>query len=327
MKYFCLYSNCIIVIGESGSVLCDLQNECYYSVPNNLADLLSFNRGTPINLNKSSQLGKIANEYFEMLVKNNLGFYTKKPHSYPSLSLDWKNPYGLDYFIYELNPLTIVSFSKIIKEINSIGCSTIEIRISEDLQLIAVEDLLKSFKQSRVRSIYLIIENGQGASIQQIQALLKGNSRVIKIFVFQCNTDLVENDSYQQIKDILLLSKEKITEFETKRMNQNSFVHNMAAFCEAQEYNIGLNRKLTVDGFGNFKNHPKHKLILGSMFEHSLNDIIRNEDLTLLWKVNNNRIEYCRNCQFRFFCFSEVELIKTEDGKIYKSHYPCGVSK
>ena len=75
---FKLFANCIPVRGAKRSVICDLQRNKFYFIPNSLYDILTIYEGAEVAAieNKLANSDKIIlKDYFDFLLKNELIFW------------------------------------------------------------------------------------------------------------------------------------------------------------------------------------------------------------------------------------------------------------
>ena len=86
---------------------------------------------------------------------------------------------------------------------------------------------------------------------------------------------------------------------------------------EANNFNLALNRKICVDSNGRIKNYIGHERIFGNIEINSLRSIVELEDFQYIWNVNNDMIEVCKDCQFRYICPDNSNIL-IKDNKFYK---------
>ena len=161
-KYFILYSNCMPVKGAARSLVCDLQNEKYYFIPNNFYTILKEDLDKKLhqiydNYGKSNEM--ILDEYFSFLIENKLGFVDDEPNLFPKLNLDWDFPSTITNAQIDIdnNTYNKITFIKIISELSSMNCQCIEIRFYKKTNISILEEILNSTKDSRIKEIRMIL--------------------------------------------------------------------------------------------------------------------------------------------------------------------------
>lgn len=148
----------------------------------------------------------------------------------------------------------------------------------------------------------------------------------IKTFVIHSVKDEVltknlhENSKYYIDKKLIFTSK-AINSSTVDNIKKENFIINMEFFTEAQQHNVALNRKVCIDNDRNFKNFPAHKSTHGNFRNKSITELIEDSEFTRKWFVNNDNIETCKDCQFRYICFnnSDIEF----DGSTWKKIEKC----
>jgi SPASM domain peptide maturase of grasp-with-spasm system len=73
-------------------------------------------------------------------------------------------------------------------------------------------------------------------------------------------------------------------------------------YLESLKYNTCLNRKLCIDFDGYIKNCPAMEKIFGNIKNTSLKEAIQTQGFKNLWKVNKDKIDVCKDCEFRYIC-------------------------
>lgn len=89
---------------------------------------------------------------------------------------------------------------------------------------------------------------------------------------------------------------------------------------ESQLYNSALNRCVYIDEKGVVFNHYTHAQAIGNLRDQNLKDIISHKNLLVMWDLNNDKIEVCRNCSFRYFCDNPSEIVNLKN-RSYKKNY------
>lgn len=95
------------------------------------------------------------------------------------------------------------------------------------------------------------------------------------------------------------------------------FVSNIEFYTECLKHNVGLNRKVCVDLDGSIKNFVNHSKIFGHVSVNTLESTIDMDEFQQQWYINNEMIEKCRDCQFRYMCFSN-SVVEKRNNLCYK---------
>lgn len=99
------------------------------------------------------------------------------------------------------------------------------------------------------------------------------------------------------------------------------FVINIDVFAEAQLYNTFFNRKLYLAASGDIRNAIEHPQVYGNAnslgrFE-DLKAIVNSSAYQELWHTSKDRIDVCRDCEFRYMCIDNRLPRKRTDGSLY----------
>jgi radical SAM protein with 4Fe4S-binding SPASM domain len=75
------------------------------------------------------------------------------------------------------------------------------------------------------------------------------------------------------------------------------FIH-IHTFTESQTHNTCLNRKLCIDADGNIENCP----ILENINDTTLQEFLTLTGFKDIWYINKDKIDVCKNCEFKYMC-------------------------
>lgn len=313
-RFFNLYSNCIPVKGSEESIIVDLQNTEHINVPNLLLDVLKKTSTHTVNEIKNffnNDLNEGIDNYFNYLVDIDYGFFLENVESFPELNLEWHSPFKVNSAILEISEDCKYDFNAAIKELSSLACFNIQIRINNPDVDNVVSGILDTTRKSRIRNVEIFLPE----SLYEVHHLkyLDDIENRIKTFVIHSvkdeilTKDLYENSKYY-IDNKLIFTTRIINSSSNDNIKKENFIINMEFFTEAQHHNVALNRKVCIDNEGNFKNYLSHKGTLGNFNKTSITKLIDNKDFTRKWFVNNDNIDICKDCQFRYICFDNSDI-------------------
>lgn len=323
-NFFRLFANCIPVRGSQESVIIDLQNNEYIDIPNLLFDVLKINENKTVKETKiffNNELDEGINNYFKYLTKIGYGFFLDNVESFPPLSLEWFSPLIVNNAILEINENCNYNYISAIMQLNALGCSSLQLRINKINSRETILEILEATRTSRIRSLEIVIpEFLFDTSFCQY---LEDIENRISIFVVHSVSDenkvkeeYGKSKFYEQKR---LLFTTKVINSSTKDVkNKENLIVNVDFFCEAQQFNVGLNRKVCIDNDGNFKNFLAHKNVYGNFNKKSIKKLIADNQFTKKWFINNDNIDICKDCQFRYSCLdnSDIEFNGTNWYKI-----------
>ncbi|SHI71201.1 grasp-with-spasm system SPASM domain peptide maturase [Aquimarina spongiae] len=317
--YFLLFECCRLVKGNSYSIIMDLQRREYLQIPNLLYEVLSSDlRNLTIKELKEKfnhRYDEGIEKYINFLTEEEYGYLTQEPNNFPEMEVDFKIPNKIMSSVICLDRNSDFSLNNLMQELQELGCQTIQIRICDSSNFDDVLSLMDKYNDSSFELIELFLPFDKDIDLEKLKHVLLTNLRV-KIVIHSANRDeklLFSNRSIHFTKQMV--------NFETEEIYDLRFLHcDTRFFCEAKNYNVGLNKKVCVDSSGNIKNYINHSYSYGNVKEKRLSDVITTKKFQFQWSIKNDIIEKCKECQFRYMCLSNSEIQKRDD-KYYKVHY------
>ncbi len=316
-NYFILYGNCIPVKGIKRSVICDLQRDKIHFITNDLYEILNKEKDLPINdlLNKyGNENAETINEYFDYLLKNDLGFIGDEfdKNSIKRIKNKFDLPSKISNAIIDLNKESNYKIKKVISMLESLGCCFIQIRIFEEFELYEIEKILRLTEGTIIESIQLIICYHQ-TQIEDLKKIVLNHARISEVVVHTApfnKTIIVEN-----VKTSIEFTEQKVAnETHCGFISPHYFVSNTKVFTESLKFNNCLNRKLSFDVSGNIKNCPAMNTIYGDVDNcEDIHSIIESKEFKNLWTINKDQIDVCNICEFRYVCTDCRAFLKKEN--------------
>jgi SPASM domain peptide maturase of grasp-with-spasm system len=320
---FRLFACCIPVMGARRSTLCDLQRHTFVFIPNALYCILTEQHGRTLNEVKSAyahQHDQAIEEYFTFLIENEFGFWCDDPHLFPDISLEWKTPERITNAIIDADLNSRHDYGSIFRQLDDLGCKHVELRFYDALPLAALSAILVLTKESRLKSIDLLIRHEPGITPLAIERLTAENRRIAKLVIHDApvNSAAITPAGVQ----LLFLNRHIDSPNCCGEVNAGYFFSNLQCFSEAQKFNTCLNKKISVDARGEIKNCPSMAKSFGNVCEVSLHDALARRDFQDLWFINKDRIDVCRDCEFRYVCTDCRAYISKPDN-IYSKPSKC----
>jgi SPASM domain peptide maturase of grasp-with-spasm system len=312
---FKLFSSCILVRGAKTSLIYDTERNEFYDIPNQYIPVL--NATEKNNLQElEEKYGKEIFKFLNQFIEKEIGFYTSDPELFTNIDLDWASPYKVNNAIIEVSEKSQYSLSKAIKELNDLGTIGYQIRCLDMLEVKKVRDILNLLEDSRALYIDLIYPYSVNVDYTKFLEDIKDCSRLISIKIFGSPEDKILDKSLKKAP-VLRFCQKNILQNEDEIIAPKYFVTDISFFAEAQKYNLGLNRKVSITKDGEIKNYPNHNLSFGKVDSDTIEKIIETDGFKKTWKISNDQIEICKDCQYRYACVSNSEII-TRNKKIYK---------
>lgn len=327
-NYFRLFENCKIVKGYSRSMICDLQREKYFFIPNSLFELLD-----EFNGKKKEDIFKIygeencetINEYFDFLHENEFVFWInskKDLDMFAPLNLTFDMPSKVSNAIFQISNLTLISLEKIIEEFELLNCQDIQLQFDCSEQLNCLEKVLLLTVSARIRSIEIYLKWEDNLDKEKLELLIEKYPRIRIVNVHSSPTFYLNSNKASM--GILYYSTQKIDYLKSCGLvHWNYFNTNIKLFTEAQKHNTCLNRKISIDVNGEIKNCPSMVKSYGNIKDTTLQEAIEKPGFKDMWYINKDQVSVCKDCEFRYICTDcRAYLENPED--IYSKPLKCG---
>lgn len=324
-KVLKIFSDVIPVKGYKRSVLFDLNRHHYHFIPNGLFYIIENFQGRTLdeiysNFEKSEE--KIINSYIKYLIENDFAFMCDLVdfNLYSEISLKWDFPGLISNAIIELDcNFNSNIFLKIINQLEELGCKHIQFISKEIVQIPKIEEILKCFSDSRFLSIEFIIPWNKNDKNDLYIKLIKQYPRIKSFIIWGAPFDKVLTESTIGAMGNLLFTNKQLP-LPLEKREFGYFSVNMEIFTEGLEHHLFFNRKVVFDKMGNIKNHLDSDEMFGNIKKDNLKRIITSQALKKMWFVNKDKIEICRDCEFRYVCVDDrLDLVKTQSGYRYNS--------
>ncbi len=321
-----LFANCIPVKGANRSVICDLQKKDVFFIPNDLYDILTL-KGKSVNdikLKFENKYDDIIDEYFNFLIKNNLGFYTDTPELFPDLNLEWNYPFEISNAIIDFDKESQYNIFSVLSQLNEINCKHLQIRFYNTVSKELIEDILLFLNnlKSIIISIDFILPFHSELNEKELKKLLSDFPRINSLSVFGS----VNNQITKPIRDksgYIIYSKDKINKLSCGIISSEYFVVNMKSFIEGLSKNSCLNGKISIDSNGDIKNCPSMKESFGNIQTINLREAIKSNNFKEKWGITKDDINICKDCEFRYVCTDCRAFLENPDNKLSKP-LKCG---
>lgn len=285
-SFFKLFACCIPVRGYLRSVICDLQRECIFPIPNDLYDLLVEFENQPFSAVYSEfsdpENREVIEEYYDFLLTNDLGFWCENPTHFPAISHEWHYPGVISNAIIDIGDNSDHDYSDVFYQLDKLGCKYVQIRSFISLSIDDLRSILQTTDNSKIRSVEIIIRYHDSYTEDKMVDLLKLYPRLFKIGVHSAIFSKKISDSRCLGKTINFSTCCISNSSHCGQVDINSFVSNIMMFAESKNYNNCLNRKISIDENGQIKNCPSMPNSYGDIKQTKLSDVVSMPDFTKL---------------------------------------------
>jgi SPASM domain peptide maturase of grasp-with-spasm system len=322
---FRLFACCIAVRGARRSVVCDLGRQLLRFIPNGLYEILTEHGDKSVAEIKALYGGRYdgeIEEYFDFLLREELGFWCDEPAAFPPIALDWESPQRITNAILDVDRASAHDFPALLAQLDDLGCEALQVRCYEPLDPGVIERLRAGAARGRLRTNELLLAYEPELTGDALVDLCRRHPRIWRICVHSAPEDRVGPPTAGA------------AEIEFRRavvgspsccgcVHPSYFAPNLETFLEAQRHNTCLNRKVSVDARGEIRNCPSLGASYGNVRDVSLHSAVARRDFRDLWEINKDQIEVCKDCEFRYVCVDcRAYLTRPED--LYSKPAKCG---
>lgn len=316
---FRLYASCIPVKGITSSLIIDLERRSFYEIENDLFDLIINLDGAQINTFKESFdfEENAINHFVNQFIQEELGFITNESESFPKLELVWKSPYKLENAVIEFFKSSTYLLQDVINQLDILACQAYQLHFDSIDDIKKLNHYLSFFDGTKSKYIEIIVPFSEKLNLTEIEKIIISYPRLRYVKLYKSPYDKIHSSNNESIKHKILFFKKDIMSDPNEIISLERFIKNKDVFCEAQNYNIGLNRKVTITSSGEIKNFLGHETIFGNVSSELIQDVIEDKLFQKKWLISNDEIEKCKDCMYRYSCLSNSDL-KYRDGIYHK---------
>jgi SPASM domain peptide maturase of grasp-with-spasm system len=324
---FALFACCLPVRGARRSVICDLQRQALHFIPNGLHEILTEHRGkTPaaIKQHYAHEYDEEIDEYFEFLLREELGFWCDDPESFPAIDLAWDPAERITNAILDVDAGSEHDYPAILGQLDDLGCKALEARFFHRCRLGELRDLLAAARHGRLRSIDLLAGYTGELTGEALDELAAAYQRVSTILIHSAPPALCRRWTLERLgTEIEYVTQAIDSPRCCGQVHPGYFAVNLDTFAEARRFNSCLHRKLAVDARGEIRNCPSLPRSFGNVRDVSLHSALAHRDFPELWAINKDQIAVCKDCEFRYVC-TDCRAYLSHPGDRYAKPAKCG---
>lgn len=326
-KYFVLFPCCKVVDGKNKSAIYDLQRESYVLIPNSLSYILKHDKHLSLGqiLKKYPGNEDTIEEYMNFLNKKDLGLFCDKDEvKFKAISAKVQAPHLITNAIFDYDSNSSYDLQKAIKQLHDIGCENLELRFYNDMRLDSLLSVITYTKRTCIRDLELLFPYTEEMQLENILQLRYANPRIRKVTVSSCPKRIEKIYDSEEI--YIIYTSESITsEEQCGVISPWYMLPKTELYLESLSYNNCLNRKISIDRFGNIKNCPSMKRSYGLFDEQcQLFNVANNPEFQKIWKVQKDEIKQCKDCELRYMCQDCRAYVKDANDPLsapLKCHY------
>jgi len=331
-----LFADCIPVRGAARSAFYDLTRHEIILFPTDyyflLQGILGKRVGALLERIQSAPNKEQIIAFLDFLDEKELIMLVDDPSEFPAIENSWDFPGLVQNAVIDVSAV-LHDFSKIFNDLSALGCQHVQIRsFSSLLTLSTCHALLEKGHHKSIQGIELILKYENGVSEGTYITFVKQHSMVIALTVHSApQSKNVPVDTLAPVvykgapsRQIHFTSQMIDSELHCGIITQRHLTPpSVQTFFEAKSFNGCLNRKISVDVFGNIKNCPSMKDSYGNIRDTSLLEAVHAAGFREKWSISKDHISICRDCEFRYACSDCRAYLENPDDAFSKP-LKCG---
>jgi SPASM domain peptide maturase of grasp-with-spasm system len=316
-KKFQLFQCCIPVKGFKTGLIIDFQRKSFHRVPNQIIDYIEeYKNKNLYELFFDFKNNKdILKKYIQYFIDNELLIISDNLDVFPKIDTSFIRPFSLDVVCLEIVNFNIYTdfFKK--NTLDELGVKSLKIIIKTNVIYNLIK-ILKVLENSKIQTITLFLKYENEIELK-IEKLKHNNPRLMEVIFFGCDNPIktgIDNFFYY---DSLSLEKSLYKGVQ----NSNNFILDLNVYIESLNYNFSFNRVLFIDEFGKIRRYISDTNNYGDVSKkNDLNNALINNEILDFWKVSKDKIEICKDCEYRYICSDGRIPFKERNEDIFYQH-------
>lgn len=317
-SYFCLFANCIPVKGAKRSIVCDLQNGFYVFIRNTDLDILTELENCQINELKNADNFAEVCSLVNQLIENGLGGLCEDPSRFPKIGDQISLPYQIYDCILELSDINFQYCEKILNSLTEFGCQTLELRSYQKTDTGKLKNLLSMLSRTRIRNVEICVKFATEVDVGTYTNILEKFPIVESVVLHSAPRD---SETIIGVSKLIETSELIDSSRCCGNISPKNFVVNQEFFFHAKKWNSCLYKKVSIREDGAIMNCPSMKEIFGNIVNDNLNNIVEASSFKTLWGVSKDKIDVCKECEFRYICSDCRAFLNDPKSKPLKCTY------
>lgn len=326
-KILQLYACCIPVKGSRRSIICDVQRNNYYFIPNAMVEILT----TYANLSIAGLSALFKDDfdtiqgYIDFVQEHDIGHLIDKEEAalFTRMDLDWVRPEVITNAILDFgaNP-AVLPLGNIAKELDILGCKGLQLRFYYTIALAELHQVLDFFHESRLRHIDIIIKYNTAITQADWLSIINDFERISFITVYQSpESEVIDGDNEAGL--LHFVGHDIPAHLACGIISRDDFSLNLETIAEAHHFNSCLNRKISIDTEGNIKNCPSMVKSYGNIRDVTLQEALEHPEFRKSWTITKDQISVCKDCEFRYICTDCRAFLENPEDN-YSKPLKCG---
>jgi SPASM domain peptide maturase of grasp-with-spasm system len=335
--YFILSSSCKVVRGYTRSVIIDYSRGNLYFISHQYHELIE-----TIDRNQISKIVRSLEDdesiiYFDefllFIIENELAFLVKDANRYPQISEEVDEDFVLlQDIIIEIDEKLFNKnyFTTLCQDLTSLHCKDFQIRLLSDFSSIFLDEIILLINETNCNYLEIHCDYTEETNMESLHKFIEGHYIISRMFIYS-SPNISRYEVINEVEGHYPISLGEIMYLNYPFDNGNCcgiINHENLNFTSFHLYNKlktkngCLDKKITIDKFGNIKNCPSMRNVYGNIEKTSIKSAINNNVFTKFWDINKDQISVCKICEFRYNC-TDCRAFIEDSNDIYSKPAKC----
>jgi SPASM domain peptide maturase of grasp-with-spasm system len=335
-QYFILSSACKHVKGSTRSLVIDygrgnvyfFSNDYYY-----LIEALDRRKISDIERTIDLESRLYFADFIDKMLEFELGFLTDTPEAFPKMEKDWTEPYLIQDAIVEVdeNVFDKHRFKRICQELDELNCNDLQIRLLSEFNMNTLSQCLDIISETGLNYVEVHCAEFHQLDLLPLYALLEKYAILTHLFIYgAAQADII--DHLRETPDRFPVSLGNIYflnyEFNSGQCcgiinYDNLSFTKVSAHHKLMHRNGCLDKKVSIDRYGNIKNCPSMINTYGHIDRVSIREILFDTEFLKYGGINKDQISVCKDCEFRYNC-TDCRAYLSDPLDLYSKPAKCG---
>ena len=323
-----LHSQCRIADGPVRSVLVDLDRRMYETIPNGMFDLLRMlevdypMKWSCISASFAEEEQSVLDQYREWLLARDYIYEVLDgtQSNWSELPVRHEQPNSLQDGIIDLSKDGDYPLLPVIRQFELTGCKRVQIRDFDGHRLGELRTTLAAMHRSIVCNVHLFLRASTDSIL--LAAEFAAHAHITIIVYHGCDQEELKAITALALPRVHGFAKCIADEGCCGRIVPDTFTINHQFMSASGLANTCLDRKLSIDRFGNVKNCPSLNRSWGHASNLDILAVLEDKEFRSVWSISKAQISICQVCEFRDIC-SDCRAYVSVPSDLYSKPAKC----
>jgi SPASM domain peptide maturase of grasp-with-spasm system len=279
------------------------------------------------NIEVNPESKSIVDSYIDLLQKNELIHlhFDDDIDILPKLSLEWDFPATISNIIIDIPEVTLYDYNKLFSVyFDEVNCRYVQLRYYHKTNIQELNNIISIINMTPIRTVDIVLtDSPENFSHDSIIDWVTDNRKIRTLTLHSSSENkLIKNEEFG-FGLIMAVEEQILSEKNCGIVHPTYFTSSIEFYTESQHYNTCLNRKASIDRYGNIKNCPSMVDNFGNINNTSLLEAINKPGFMKYWNVSKDKITQCRDCEFRHICTDCRAYVENPED-IFSKPLKCG---